>query len=134
MPHRPQPLGRIFQPEIAGEAIYWAARHRRRELWVGFPAVQAILGTRVVPGYLDRSLAREAYSGQQDATSVGADRRDNLFEPVPGDHGVHGRFDDEAVSKSRQLWLDTHRWVLGIAAIPLALLALSRFARSIKTT
>src|SRR5438105_746891 len=64
LPWRPRPMGRIFQPEVAARAIHWAATHRRRELWVGGPAVQAILGTRVMPGLLDRLLGRTAVEGQ----------------------------------------------------------------------
>jgi short-subunit dehydrogenase len=126
MQGEPKPLGKIFQPEVAAEAIYWASQHRRRELWVGFPAVQAILGTRVIPSLLDRLLARTAYGGQQSDQPIPADRRDNLYEPVPGDRGAHGRFDDRAVKRSAQLWIDTHRWILALAALPLAMLLARR--------
>ena len=116
----PRPLGKIFQPEVAAEAIYWSSQHRRRELWVGFPAVLAILGTRVLPGFLDRKLAYQAYEGQLEAASRSQpDRRDNLHAPVPGDHGAHGRFDERALSHSAQAWLVTRRWVWvarGVAA------------------
>ena len=109
MPNQPQPLGKIFQPEVAARGIFWAATHRRRELWLGFPAVEAILGTRVLPGFLDRKLAHQAYDGQQTDQPVAPDRRDNLYQPVPGDHGAHGRFDDRAVSWSWELWVATFR-------------------------
>jgi len=112
LPKQPKPLGRIFQPEVAARGIYWAAQHRRRELWVGWPAVQAILGTRVIPGYLDRMLAFDAYEGQEGKRPVRSTRRDNLYEAVPGDHGAHGRFSAIAKRFSAQLWLDTHRWVV----------------------
>jgi hypothetical protein len=115
----PRPLGKIFQPEIAAEAIYWSSQHRRRELWVGFPAVLAILGTRVLPGFLDRKLAYEAYEGQLEAVSAAGERRDNLHQPVPGDHGAHGRFDERALSHSAQAWLVTRRWVWVVAAFVL---------------
>ncbi|MGE5468704.1 MAG: SDR family oxidoreductase [Ignavibacteria bacterium] len=110
MGKRPQPLGKIFQPEVAARSIYWAARHRRRELWVGFPAVEAIVGTRVMPGYLDRRLARQAYGGQMTAQEDPPDRPDNLYRPVPGDHGAHGRFDARATSSSWEVDWATHRW------------------------
>jgi NAD(P)-dependent dehydrogenase (short-subunit alcohol dehydrogenase family) len=118
MEGRPRPMGKIFQPEVAAEAIYWSSQHRRRELWVGFPAVQAILGTRVIPGFLDRKLAHEAVDGQQTDTPVSPDRRDNLYEPVRGDRGAHGRFDDQAVSHSTQLWATMHRNALALVALP----------------
>jgi NAD(P)-dependent dehydrogenase (short-subunit alcohol dehydrogenase family) len=123
-----QPLGRIFQPELAAQAIVWAATHRRRELWVGFPAVEAIVGTRVIPGLLDRKLAHEAYDGQQSDEVRPPSMGDNLHAPVPGDHGAHGRFDDRAVSRSAQFWATTHRTALacGAAALFLAGLIASR--------
>jgi NAD(P)-dependent dehydrogenase (short-subunit alcohol dehydrogenase family) len=122
MPRQPRPMGKIFEPEVAARAIYWAATHRRRELWVGWPAVQAILGARVLPGLLDRILGATAVQGQQTDQPLPANRRDNLWTPVPGDHGIHGRFDALALAWSAQLWLTTHRWVAFLVAITLLLL------------
>jgi uncharacterized membrane protein len=90
---RVQPVPPIFQPELAAEAIVRAATHPRRELWVGWPAVKAILASRLVPGLGDRLAARQAYDGQQSAEPARRDRADNLFAPVPGPFGAHGRFD-----------------------------------------
>jgi NAD(P)-dependent dehydrogenase (short-subunit alcohol dehydrogenase family) len=106
---RPRPMGQIFQPEVAARAIYWAATHRRREVWVGWPAVKAIVGQRAMPGLLDRLLGRTAVQGQQSPEPLPPGRQDNLYAPVPGDHGAHGRFDAQARRFSVQLWLDTHR-------------------------
>jgi NAD(P)-dependent dehydrogenase (short-subunit alcohol dehydrogenase family) len=122
MRFKPRPLGKIFQPEVAARGIYWAALHRQRELWVGFPAVEAILGTRTLPGFLDRKLAREAYDGQQSDEPIPPDRKDNLYGPVAGDFGMHGRFDAEAAAWSWELWIATHPWMVASAAILLALL------------
>ena len=118
----PRPLGKIFQPEIAAEAIYWASQHRRRELWVGLPAVAAILGTRLIPAFLDRKLAFQAYEGQQSDEPLPAARRDNLYEPVPGDRGAHGRFDESSIDRSGQLWLNINRNAVAMIALPLLLL------------
>jgi NAD(P)-dependent dehydrogenase (short-subunit alcohol dehydrogenase family) len=114
---RPRPMGKIFQPEVAARGVYWAATHRRRELWVGWPAVEAILGTRVMPGFLDRLLGRTAVDGQHTDEPLPPNRQDNLYTPVAGDHGAHGRFDRQATSFSLQLWLDTHRAGLAGAAL-----------------
>lgn len=119
MPRSPRPMGKIFQPEIAARAVYWAATHRRRELWVGWPAVQAILGTKVVPGFLDRLLGARAVEGQQSDEALPPGRRDNLWQPVPGDHGAHGRFDAQASAHSAQAWMNTHRGTLAAAALGL---------------
>lgn len=121
MTRAPKPLGTIFQPEVAAEAIYWASRHRRRELWVGWPAVQAILGQRLLPGWLDRKLAHEAVEGQLSDASLPADRADNLYTAVARDAGSHGRFDAQAQAWSAQVWLDTHRAWLACSGIALGL-------------
>lgn len=129
MPRKPQPLGKIFQPEIAARGIYWAATHRRRELWIGFPAVEAILGNKVVPGFLDRKLAREAWEGQESDEPVSPDRHDNLYVPVSGAHGTHGRFDSRATDESWELWVATHRGLVAGVAGSLALAGLSLWNR-----
>jgi NAD(P)-dependent dehydrogenase (short-subunit alcohol dehydrogenase family) len=117
MPRKARPMGKVFQPEVAAEAIYWASQHRRREVWVGAPAAKAIVGTRVIPGLLDRWLAWQGYDGQQTDEPANPARPDNLYEPVPRDAGTHGRFDGEAVSTSAQLWATTHRGLVALAAL-----------------
>ena len=127
MPRMPRPMGKVFQPEVAAEAVCWAAHHKRRELWVGWPAAQAILGQRVIPGALDHYLASTAFDGQQTDEPARPDRPDNLFAPAPGgDRGAHGGFGAEAKRSSAQLWLTTHRTALALAVLPLMALALSR--------
>jgi NADP-dependent 3-hydroxy acid dehydrogenase YdfG len=128
MKKRPQPLPPIFQPEVAAQAIYYAATHRRREVWVGFPAVKAILGTKLIPGLLDRLLASKAYTGQHTDEPLPASRPDNLYAPVPGDHGAHGRFDARSKRTSTQAWLTRHRGGT-LAAGVLALGAAALLAR-----
>jgi short-subunit dehydrogenase len=114
MPRRPQPVPPIFQPEVPARAIYWAAHHRRRELWVGWPTVQAILGDKIAPGLVDRYLVK-SWDGQQYDGAVDPDRPDNLFHPVPGSYEAHGAFDDRARARSWQLWLNLHRRTLALA-------------------
>jgi NAD(P)-dependent dehydrogenase (short-subunit alcohol dehydrogenase family) len=113
MQRQPQPVPPIFQPEVAADAIVWAVDNPRRELYVGWPTVQAIVGNKIAPGLADRYLARTGYDSQQIDEPVPLDRADNLFEPVPGDFAAHGRFDDCAKPRSVQLWLTRHRkWLL----------------------
>src|SRR4051794_14462651 len=114
---RPRPMGKIFQPEVAARAVYYAATHRRRELWVGWPAMEAILGQKIMPGYLDRLLGRTAVDGQHTDEPIPPGRKDNLWEPVPGDHGAHGRFDAEATGRSVQAWADMNRAPLALGAL-----------------
>lgn len=111
----PTPLPPIFQPEIAAKAIVWCANHKRRELYVGFPALKTILGNKLFPALADRMARDQAVSGQKDDELPGqASREGNLFDPVPGDHGSHGRFDDEAKMFSWQLFMTLNRVPLAI--------------------
>lgn len=98
----PQPVPPIFQPEVAADAIVWASEHPRREYWVGWPTARAVVANRVVPGLLDRYLARTGFDAQQGDRPVEADRPHNLYEPVPGDAGAHGEFDDRSKNASAQ--------------------------------
>ncbi len=125
LPRKPQPVPPIFQPEVPAEAILYAATHTPRELWLGFPTVKTILGNRLVPGYVDRYLAKHGYDSQQYDGPVEANRRNNLWEPVPGDHGAHGAFDRRAQSFSPEFWLRTHWRNLGTLAAGLAGLTLA---------
>jgi NAD(P)-dependent dehydrogenase (short-subunit alcohol dehydrogenase family) len=111
----PQPVPPIYQPEVAAEAVYWAAHHRRRELDVGFSTVKAILGNKLVPRLADRYLARTGFESQQIPDLPTGERAGNLFEPVPQRAATHGIFDDRARPRSRQLWLTTHRVLVGAA-------------------
>lgn len=113
----PMPVPPIYQPEVAARAVYWAAHHDRRELYVGLPTVYTILGNKVAPWFAEWYLARTAFAGQQmQDVPLDPDRPANLFEPVPGDPGAHGRFDDPAHARSPQTWCATHRGVLGLTA------------------
>lgn len=122
LPDHPKPVPPIYQPEIAAEAVYWAAHHRRRELWVGYSAVEAILASKLAPSVLvDRYLARTGISGQQvKEMPVQGERVGNLFEPVEDDAATHGIFDSQAKSHSPALWAATHRPLLAGALTGLA--------------
>ena len=130
LPRKPQPVPPIFQPEVAAEAILFAATHKRRDLWLGFPTVKTIVGNRLVPGYVDHYLADNLYEAQQYDGFVDPDRQHNLWEPVPGDHGAHGDFDERATDFSSQFWLTKHVHSLSVAGLAgLALMALIVFKR-----
>ncbi len=92
MQRRPQPVPPIFQPEVAAQAILFAATHRRREVWVKWPTFKAIVANAVAPWILDRYLARQGYAGQMTSEPVAADPPVNLFHAPLGDWGAHGRF------------------------------------------
>jgi NAD(P)-dependent dehydrogenase (short-subunit alcohol dehydrogenase family) len=117
LPRRPQPVPPIFEPEVAALAIAYASRRPRREIDVGGSTVAAIVGNAVAPRLLDRYLGRTGYASQQTAEPLPAERPDNLFAPVAGDHGAHGRFDVRSRRRSVELWATTHRgWIAGAIA------------------
>lgn len=109
LPNKAQPVPPIYQPEIAADAIVFASHHDRREMYVGISSVEAIVGNKIFPGLLDHYLARTAYKGQQTNEPEDPNRPNNLYQPVPGDHGAHGDFDSRARTWSPQLWTDKHR-------------------------
>jgi NAD(P)-dependent dehydrogenase (short-subunit alcohol dehydrogenase family) len=122
LPREPRPMGPIFQPEVVADAVVYAAKHDRREIWVGWPAAKAISGEKLAPGIADRWLAKHGYDDQLTDAPLAPDRRDNLYAPVPGDHGAHGAFNEAAKSGSVEWWLSKHR--LAVAAAALGALAL----------
>jgi NADP-dependent 3-hydroxy acid dehydrogenase YdfG len=109
LPHKPQPVPPIFEPEVAAEAIVWAAEHGGREVWVGGPVVKALLADRFAPRLADRYLARTGYDSQQTDEELESEREGNLFEPVPGAFSARGPFSGQAKRRSWQFRL-RRRW------------------------
>jgi short-subunit dehydrogenase len=117
LPRKPQPVPPIFQPEIAARAIVHASQHYRREWYVGWPTVKAIVGNKVAPAFGDRYLAYTGYDAQQYDGAASAQRTDNLDAPLDEDRdfGAHGDFDGRARSFSWQAWLNRNRTWLSAA-------------------
>jgi len=112
-----QPVPPIFQPEVAARAIYYAAHHpERREYYAGWSTVKAIFGNKLLPSLADHYLAHVGYDAQQHDGWEDPNRPNNLYEPVAGDHGAHGSFDDQAHERSLELWGETHALWLAAAA------------------
>lgn len=116
LPYRARPMAPVYQPEVGAKAIYWAAHHRRRQLYVGLSSVATIVGNKLAPALMDRFLARTAVNGQQTAEPSSPSAPDNLWQPVKGDMGARGRFNREAHDDSLQLWMATHRGQVGVIA------------------
>jgi len=117
LPRKAQPVPPIYQPEVAARAIYYAAHHpERREYYPAWSSVKAIFGNKLAPSFADHYLARTGYDSQQYDGREDPNRPNNLYEPVAGDHGAHGSFDDRASYHSSELWLETHVGLLAIAA------------------
>lgn len=132
LPRKPQPVPPIYQPEIGADAVLFAARHDRREMYVGYPTVEAIIGDKIAPHFADWYLAKLGYDAQQTREPVETDRRHNLWEPVPGDHGAHGTFDDQASSFSPQLWANKNRHWLMMGGAGLLAFAVAAFFKDKK--
>lgn len=116
MPQRARPMAPVYQPEVGAQALYWAAHHRRRQLYVGFSSTLTIWGNKLAPRLMDYFVTATAYDGQQSPQAEQPGRADNLWQPLDRDYGAHGRFDDEAHAGSLQLFLATHRGKVGLLA------------------
>jgi len=126
LPRKGQPVPPIFQPEIAAEAIVWAAYSGRREVNVAWTTSVAVIGNNFVPGLADHYLARHGYDAQMTDQPEDPARPNNLWSPLPGDHGAHGVFDDRAVARSTTFELNKKRaWIVaGAALFALGLIAI----------
>ncbi|MEK6342867.1 MAG: SDR family oxidoreductase [Curtobacterium sp.] len=109
LPHQAQPVAPIYQPEVGARAIAATAERPRRRTWVGESTVYTILGNRISGRFADWYAAKTLVSGQQAPQKDGAALGVNLYEPIPGDHGAHGVFDDSAHAWSPQTWWVEHR-------------------------
>lgn len=122
LPHRAQPVPPIYQPEVAAEAVAYAADHpKRREYWVGGSTAATLIANAVAPGVLDRYLARTGFKSQQTGQPRPADQPANLWQPVDrpqgSDEGAHGDFDARATTRSAQLWASQHHGLLAAAGV-----------------
>ncbi len=120
LPYKPKPMGTIYEPEVAARLIEYASRNPRREYFVGWPTVKAIVGNKIAPWYADRVLARTGYEGQMTAEPESKSRKSNLWEPIPGDHGAHGPFTGESKSFSPVTWASVNRGAIAATAALLA--------------
>jgi NAD(P)-dependent dehydrogenase (short-subunit alcohol dehydrogenase family) len=106
LPEHPQPVPPIYQPEVIARVAVRAALKPRREIWIGWSAVKALVGQRFIPGVLDSYLARNAWGSQETKQlPPGHPRRhdqDNVDATLPGDRGAHGPFDARARSFSTE--------------------------------
>jgi NAD(P)-dependent dehydrogenase (short-subunit alcohol dehydrogenase family) len=116
LPRKAQPVPPVFQPELAADAIVWAAHHDRRELYVAMPTATAIIGDKLASGLADRYLAANGYDAQQTDEPEDPQRPDNLYEPIDRerDFGRHGRFARIARSTSYEVWPAEHHGIVAL--------------------
>ncbi len=120
--HALEPVSPIFQPELIADAIHRLSLAPRREVMLGWPAIKAIVGNKIAPGVADHYLASHGYEDQL-AAQPNRHPPVNLWQPVPGDHGAHGRFDAKARSHSAVARAATVLGSAGIQAVIAASLA-----------
>jgi short-subunit dehydrogenase len=133
LPNKAQPVPPIYQPELAAHAIYHAAHHPRREYWLGWSTVAAIVGQKFIPGLLDRYLGATGYDSQQTAEPRDPAAPNNLWKPVKGDRGAHGTFDSRSSDSSSEWFVSKHQGAL-IAGASLAAAGLVAWLASIESS
>ena len=111
LPNKPKPMGTIYEPEAAANAVLYAALHDEREIYYGYSTYKTILGNKVVPDYLDKYLAKTGYKGQQTNEKESNNRENNLWQPIPGDHGARGPFENKSVNYSSLFVVKKHKWL-----------------------
>jgi short-subunit dehydrogenase len=116
MPHKAQPVPPIYQPEVAARAIFHASHNPRREYWLGWSTVAAILGQKIIPGLLDRYLGATGYASQQTSQMRDTSAPNNLWKPVHGDRGSHGAFDARSSTYSTEWWISKNRGAIAAGA------------------
>jgi len=82
---------------------------------VGLSTTIVRWGNRFFPSLGDLYLGKTGYKAQQTKEAADPDRHDNLWQPVPGDHGAHGDFGHRAQSNSIQLWATTKGRLVALA-------------------
>ena len=123
LPREAQPVPPIYQPEVAAEAVVYASEHPRREFYLAAPSWFGVLGQKIAPSLMDKYIGATGWEGQMIDKPLDRTRPDNLFEPVAGDHGAHGVFDDRA--HDRALWWNAEKYMPVLKSIGYALAATS---------
>jgi short-subunit dehydrogenase len=123
LPHKPKPMGTVYQPEVAAKAILFAATHKRRVIYVGWPTYLTVIGNKFLPFIFDLYLTRIGYKGQQTDESADPNSPSNVWTPLTNHHTTHGRFDKLAHNNSFMLSITMHRRLVlvGFATIILIL-------------
>lgn len=117
LPNKAQPVPPIYQPEVAADAIVFAAKNHRREMFVGLNTNILLWGNKFFPGFGDWYLGKTGYSSQQTDQPADPDAPSNLWEAVDDrrDFGAHGAFDKRSHSSSIGLWATENRSWLALA-------------------
>jgi len=110
---QPQPVPPIYQPEPFADAVLHCCERPIRELPIGWGAQKLLWGQKLSPRAGDLILLRNGWKGQHTQELKPTSSPDNLFEPIPGDPGAHGRFDDRSRATTAWTWLRLRRGLIG---------------------
>jgi NAD(P)-dependent dehydrogenase (short-subunit alcohol dehydrogenase family) len=121
--HRQYAPDPVFDPRLCAEAILYAAEHPRREVWVGRSSMMMAAAQALAPALADRKAAAMWPAQLSDQTIPEVDG--NLYEPVPGDVGIDGRFTARAKTSRGEFCTSRTRDLLvgGLAGLALVGLA-----------
>src|SRR4051812_6884798 len=112
---QPQPVPPIYQPEPFADAMLHCCERPIRELPIGWGAQKLLWGQKLSPRAGDFLLLRNGWKGQHTEELKSTDSPDNLFKPIPGNPGAHGRFDDQSRSSTAWTRLRLRRGLVGAA-------------------
>jgi NAD(P)-dependent dehydrogenase (short-subunit alcohol dehydrogenase family) len=110
---QPQPVPPIYEPEPFADGVLHCCEKPIRELPLGWGAQKLLWGQKLSPRAGDLVLLRNGWKGQHTEELKPTGSPDNLFEPIPGDPGAHGRFDAESRQTTAWTWLRLHRGLVG---------------------
>jgi NAD(P)-dependent dehydrogenase (short-subunit alcohol dehydrogenase family) len=126
---QPQPIPPIYQPEPFAQAVVRCCEHPERELPLGWGAQKLLWGQKLSPRAGDALLLRYGWRCQHTDELKPTDSPDHLFEPLAGDPGAHGRFDDQARDSTAWTSVRLHRGLIG-AGVALGTMAALLAGRS----
>ena len=110
---QPQPVPPIYEPEPFADGVLHCCEHPVRELPLGWGAQKLLWGQKLSPRAGDLVLLRNGWKQQHTDELKPTDSPDNLFTPMPGDAGAHGRFERRSRDTTAWTWLRLHRGLIG---------------------
>lgn len=122
---RVKPMGPppIYQPNVVAECILYAAEHPVRDLYAGGAARMMVMSQMLMPGVVDRVLAKAGIPAEKTDETASGNVTGNLYEPS-NDVRTEGDFSDMAMSVSPYTWLQTHPGVRAMAMAGVALVGI----------
>ena len=96
----PMPIPPIYEPELAADAMLYAAEHKVRDIYVGGAGKLFSVVERIQPKLLDVEQRRRGFEAQQTDWPKSERAPNNLYRAVQHDGGVRGDFTQDAKLRS----------------------------------